>query len=71
MRPVLAIIGVAVSEGEFDLHSLFRVILIVSNSRPHITDMGGVESEPAFSSYSANLLQCCLGFKLHLRGSIL
>jgi len=64
------IVGVATSEGEFDLHPLFRVILIVSNSDPHITDMGGVESEQAFGRYSANPLQCCLGFKLHLRGSI-
>ena len=70
MNPVLVIVGIAASEGEFDLHSLFRVVLIVSNSDPHITDMGGVESEPAFGHYSSSPLQCCLGFKLHLRGPI-
>jgi len=64
------IIGVSASESEFDLYSLFRVILIVLNSDPHITDLGGMESEPAFGRYSPNLLQCWLGFKFRHRGPI-
>jgi len=70
LRPAFETLGFGASEGEFDLHSLFRVILIVSNSHPHITDMGGVESEPAFGRYSTNPLQCCLGFMFLRRDPI-
>jgi len=70
LRPVFIIVGVSASESESDQHSLFRVILIVSNSHPHNTDVGGVESKPAFGRYSANPLQCYLGFKFNLHAPI-
>jgi len=60
----------AASESEFDLQFLFRIILIASNSHPHITDMGGVESEPAFGCYSSNTFQRCLGFRFLRRSPI-
>ena len=54
------------------IHSQSRrnLLLIVLNSDPHITDLGGMESEPAFGRYSPNLLQCWLGFKFRHRGPI-
>ena len=41
---------------------------MVSNSGPHATDMGRVESEPAFVYYSSNHFHPLLGFKSHHHG---
>ena len=70
MHSAFEVLGIAASESEFDLQSIFQVILIVSDSHPHTTDMGGMESEPALGRYSANTLQFCLGFRFLRRGPI-
>ena len=43
---------------------------MVSNSDPHATDMGRVESEPAFVHYSSNPFHPVLGFRSHHHGPI-
>ena len=60
--PVMTVVGVAASESRFYFHSPSRVVLTMSDSAPHATDMGRVESEPAFVHYSSNSLRRSLGF---------
>jgi hypothetical protein len=40
----------------------------MSNSDPHTTDMGRVESEPAIDHYSSNPFHPFLRFRLHHPG---
>ena len=42
----------------------------MSNSNPHATDMGHVESEPATDHYSSNPLHPFLRFKSHHPGPV-
>jgi len=66
------VIGLAASEGTFDLHPLFQVVLItvLHPSDPHATDMGRVESKPTFVHYSFDTVQPLLGFGSRHRGPI-
>ena len=57
------IVGVAASESEFKVHSLFRVVIwLLFDSDPHNTDMDRVESEPEFVHYSSNSFYPLVGF---------
>ena len=48
----------------------FESYQLASNSDPHATGMGCVETEPEFVHYSSNPIQPLLGFKSHHHGPI-
>ena len=56
-------LGVAASEGDQLSFPCFELYWLATNSDPHATDMGCVESEPASVHYSSDFFRPRYGFE--------
>ena len=69
-RSVMSGLGVVASESNQLSFPFSELYWPATDSDPHITDMGRVESEPAFVHYSSNFFRPCRGFEPRHCGDI-